>query len=90
VIERIYIDGEVAGAVPTRGLTLSASSVSEEPARLGSKAKEHRRDEGGLRGMLDEVAIFPRALSDEEVRTLYRMGSQSDTLAGGSAAKSPR
>ncbi len=64
---------------PTRGLTLNAKSVSKETARIGGQAKGGR-EERYFCGFIDEVAVFKRALSEEEIRTLYQTGMQGKSL----------
>lgn len=78
--QRIYVDGQATGKVPTKDLVLNAESVSTEAAQLGAQAKASRRQYRHLRGILDEVAIFKRALSDEEIRRLHQMGLKGQPL----------
>jgi hypothetical protein len=78
--QRIYVDGQATGKVPTKDLVLNAESVSTEAAQLGSQAKASRRQYRHLRGILDEVAIFNRALSDEEIRRLHQTGLNGQPL----------
>jgi hypothetical protein len=37
-------------------------------------AKEYRRKDKFFHGLIDELAIYPRALTEDEVTTLYKMG----------------
>jgi hypothetical protein len=67
--------------MPTHGLTLNASSVSPETARIGTQAKEGYRKDRYFQGMIDEVAIYPRALVEDEIETLRRMGLEHKPLA---------
>jgi len=79
--QRVYVNGRVNRTKRTHDLTLNSNSVSTESARLGTQAKSRYRDKRYFRGLMDEIAIFPRALSEEEIQTLYQMGLDGNTLA---------
>jgi hypothetical protein len=78
--QRIYINAQAAGKTPTKDLILSATSVGTEVARLGSQAKSAARPKRHFRGLIDEVAIFNRALSHDEIRDLHRLGLRGQSL----------
>jgi hypothetical protein len=78
--QRIYVNGQLKGTVASQGLTLNADSVGSDAARIGSQAKSHNRSGRYFQGTIDEVAIFPRALSDEEIQTLYQFGLRGEPL----------
>ena len=65
----IYIDGAFVEAVSQWGGNLDASDGS--PLTLGVSRQDQADPWGDFDGLLDEVAIFSRALSDTEVAHLY-------------------
>ena len=79
--QKIYVDAQLKSTEHTLNLILNATSVSAEPARLGTQAKSALRENRYFRGLIDEVAVFARALSDEEIQTLYQTGLAGETLA---------
>jgi len=80
VEQKIYVNGQPKRATPTDGLTLDVKSVARGPARIGTQAKSGYREKRYFRGAIDEVAIFSRALSEEEIQTLHQMGLQGKKL----------
>ena len=78
--QSLYLDGKLHHANPTSNFTLSESTVSTETARIGSQAMSSFQGRRYFNGFVDEVAIFTRALSEEEIQTLHQMGSQGETL----------
>jgi Concanavalin A-like lectin/glucanases superfamily len=88
--QRIYVNGQRKAAAATPGLTLSATSVSGDPARIGTQAKPNRRSGRYFRGIVDEVAIFNRALSDEEIQTLFQLGLHGEPLVKATRTRSGR
>jgi len=88
--QRIYVDGQKKAAMATQNLILNAKSVTNEPARIGSQAKMDRRSGRFFRGVIDEVAVFPRALSDEEIQTLFQFGQQGEPLVKTARSRSGR
>jgi hypothetical protein len=44
-------------------------------------AKEYRRKDKFFHGLIDELAIYPRALTEDEVATLHALGTQGKPLA---------
>ncbi|MHC4406046.1 MAG: LamG domain-containing protein [Planctomycetota bacterium] len=89
--QAIYVNGEVQAVTPAGDVTITPSSLSSEFARLGAQAKSAGRGGRYFPGLIDEVAVFTRALSDEEIATLLRMGVKGQTLTSErrSRGKSP-
>ncbi|NQT16524.1 MAG: LamG domain-containing protein [Planctomycetes bacterium] len=86
----IYVDAQLKAKVHAPDLILNTTSISAEPARLGSQAKAAGRERRHFQGMIDEVAIFARALSEEEIQTLYKMGQQGSVLPKAGRTKPAR
>ncbi|NQT14606.1 MAG: LamG domain-containing protein [Planctomycetes bacterium] len=76
----LYLDGKLHHTNPSSNFTLSETTLSTETARIGGQATRHNREKWYFNGFIDEVAIFTRALSEEEIQTLHRMGSQGEPL----------
>ncbi len=79
--QSVYIDGKLKGSLVTPGFVLNTSTLSSHTARIGGPAKKDNR--GKFRyfpGLLDDVAIFTRALDEQEIESLYGMRSQGRTL----------
>jgi len=74
-IARVFLDGEMAGNETESG----EIEPSTFPFRIGQAA--FQKDRGTI-GRIDEVAIFNRALSPDEVRTVYRMGRAGPAADG--------
>ena len=74
----LYLDGVLDG---TRTDTTTGSTTNDSPLFLGQRGSEINR----FKGELDEVLIYPRALSTDEIRVLYQAGWQEVTLAAGGA-----
>lgn len=70
---KVFLDGEIAGEEPIP-VPIVASNI---PFRIGQSA--HSKDRG-VHGRIDEVAVFNRALSEDEVRTLFRIGQAGRPL----------
>lgn len=66
----IYIDGKLDNSASVTG-TLA---VNNQPVLIGANAEQAGRN---LTGLLDEVAIYQRALNADQVREHYRLGSGS-------------
>jgi len=75
---------------PTVGLTLNASSLSAEPARIGALPGAGDPSTVDFRGLIDELAIFDRALSEQEVQTLCQLGLRGEPLVKTGRRPSPR
>ena len=88
--QRLYVDGQRKAAMATQNLVLNARSVTSEPARIGTQAKTDRRSGRYFRGVIDEVAIFPRALSAEEIQTLFQFGQQGEPLIKAARTRASR
>ncbi|MBP90162.1 MAG: hypothetical protein CMJ64_26215 [Planctomycetaceae bacterium] len=70
---RLFLDGELLDSELVPG-PISPSSI---PLRIGQSAYDKIR---GTRGCIDEVGIFNRALSLDEVRTVFRIGQAGRPL----------
>jgi len=72
-VVRLFLDGELTGEGPiSEGIRPSGY-----PFRIG-KSKYH--ESSGIHGRIDEVAVFNRALTPDEVRTIYRIGEAGRPL----------
>lgn len=79
--QTIYIDGKLAAkAQTTRAGTLGKKSIGHGAGRLGSQSKSPDRKDRFFRGALDEVAVFDRALSQSEVKSLFEMREKSRSV----------
>ena len=67
----IYLDGSLLATRPSQGGTLNAASTT--PFRLGSEAGVG--DPFWYTGVIDDAAVFGRALTADEVVRLYAAGS---------------
>jgi len=79
--QRIYVDGRLEGSMKTKALVLDKDYLGSASPRLGSMAKRVGRAGTEFKGELDEFAIFSRALSENEVRSLYLRGVLGRSLA---------
>ena len=80
--QKIYVNGRLGGTVPNERLVLDTSSIAAgHGARLGTQAKSASREGRYFQGLIDEVAIFNRALSEDDVQMLFRIGSRNEPLA---------
>ena len=70
---KLFMDGEREG----NDIVTGAIEPSDVPLRIGQAAYDKAR---GIRGRIDEVAIFNRALSPDEVRTVFRIGQAGRPL----------
>ncbi|MDA9946784.1 LamG domain-containing protein, partial [Candidatus Marinimicrobia bacterium] len=68
----IYIDGEVYG-VSSQYNSLSGSSLNELPLRIGGNGE----DSGGA-GIIDEVSLWLRIISQEEIQQMMVNGLNGD------------
>jgi hypothetical protein len=79
--QRIYVNGRPAGKVANERLILDATSIGVgHGARLGTQAKSAYRTGRYFRGLIDEVAVFDRALSEDEIQSLYQLGRRGEPL----------
>lgn len=68
---RFYINGELAAATPGH-----LGVPNAEPVRIG--AMDYFRPDA-FEGLLDEVTLYNRALSPNEIRAIYQAGAQGKT-----------
>ena len=85
----LYVNGQLAARVPGEGPALSAEAASKYPARLGTLASG-RDKQLYFRGIIDEVAVFRRALSEQEIQVLLQLGAQGQPLIKAARTRSGR
>lgn len=68
----IYFDGELSASTPASG----SIKTNDQPVYIGGNAENPGRE---WKGLIDEVAIFDHALSEDEITQLYRIGTASPT-----------
>jgi len=83
----LYVNGQLAARVPGEGPALSADAVARHPARLGTLASGQDK-QLYFRGILDEVAVFRRALSEQEIQWLLQVGVQGEPLVKATRTRS--
>lgn len=71
--QKIYVDGQLAETLPTRKFLLDGKTVSQQTACIGRQAGARTR-QNRVRALIDELAVFARALSEDEIHALYRLG----------------
>jgi hypothetical protein len=71
---KVFIDGALAGSDAS---TVTFTTTTSQPMRMGINVDTYWQD---YEGALDEVALFSRALTDDEVSNIYL--AQNGTLAG--------
>ncbi|MEX1114579.1 MAG: LamG-like jellyroll fold domain-containing protein [Akkermansiaceae bacterium] len=64
----LYLDGVVVGREPAGSMPLDCREIFV--GRLNGNASQSRMEARGLVGRIDELAVFPRALSDDEIQKL--------------------
>jgi Concanavalin A-like lectin/glucanases superfamily len=69
-----FLDGVVAGSSETGG----PISPSPYNLKIGQDAFANDR---GFEGAIDEVAVFARTLTEEEIQRIYQMGLQGKSLS---------
>lgn len=88
--QKLFVNGRLVATAASDQLTLNAASVSAHAARIGAQAKSPSRAGRYFRGSIDEVAIFNRALSDEEIKRLFQLGSRGEPLVKPARTRSGR
>jgi hypothetical protein len=79
--QRLYVGGVLAAKIPNDRLVLDATSIGVgHGARLGTQAKSASRAGRYFQGLIDEVAIFNRALSEDEIQVLFQLGKRGEPL----------
>jgi hypothetical protein len=66
---KIFIDGSLP-SVSTGSNTLSATILNDQPVNSGRRSGGTRQADG----LIDDVRIYNRALSADEIKRLYTMG----------------
>lgn len=74
---RLYRNGIQLGSVPCQGLDLNGPANLGIGAKLGEDGKP-RANAGYWQGRIDELAIFHRALSQEDLKHLYQTGMHQE------------
>jgi hypothetical protein len=69
---KLYVDGAVAATNTTNSGTLS---YYNEPLRIGWYSFPATRPEAFIDGLIDDVRIYNRALTADEIKRLYRIGA---------------
>ena len=85
----LYVNGQLAARVPGEGPALSADAVARHPARIGTLASGQDK-QLYFRGIIDEVAVFRRALSEQEIQWLLQLGVQGEPLIKATRTRSGR
>lgn len=73
----VFVDGEIPATVSTRDTNYTAMHDKGADIEIGAILRENNRFGGFLKGQLDEVRIYDRALSAAEVQSLASMGGHS-------------
>jgi len=73
-LTKMYIDGEFIGEDSNYATPLKMANNGTNSSRLeiGARSKKWRRFEG----LVDEVMIWDRVLSDSEIMQVYRLGGR--------------
>ena len=66
---KIYINGKLMGQAPKTG-NIEGDDV---PFNIGGRADD--QGTGKFNGLIDEVELFNRALSPEEIKAIFEAGS---------------
>ena len=77
--QRIYLDGKLAAKAPTGALVLNAQSIAQRHASIG---RESGRSRDYFDGLLDEVVVFRRALTEQEIHAIRARGLEGRNLVG--------
>jgi uncharacterized repeat protein (TIGR02543 family) len=78
---RFYIDGVLDTlAVTPRSGTVRTNTMELAIGRHCGDVEESRCDDGLFGGLIDEVRIYNRAISEAEVKQLYGLGTQPATV----------
>lgn len=64
----LYLDGVMVGREPAGSMPLNFRDIFV--GRLNGSSEQTRQQARGLVGHIDELAVFPRALTDSEIRRL--------------------
>jgi hypothetical protein len=82
----LYMNGVRVASLETPELTqLNPSTVSAIPARIGicAKRKDRRMGRWYFAGRIDEIVVFRRALSEDEVAAIYCRGEAGQSILPG-------
>jgi hypothetical protein len=70
----LYVDGVYKGEPVNGGISMDRSSYGGS-SRVGSYESVSGYDQYYLNGLIDDLRIYNRALSEEEIKALYQMGN---------------
>ncbi|MBI4450889.1 LamG domain-containing protein, partial [Candidatus Woesearchaeota archaeon] len=85
--QKVYVNGELAGTRPVTDSPNDGSGLTY-PAVIGA-SRYHGSFPGTFEGIIDEVSVYRRALSDDEVRQRARKGAATCPLGNYPCAGSP-
>ncbi len=77
VYDGSYLQGYVNGALDGKGRVIGILKATDEPLKLGAYAAGVTA--GLFPGTLDEVSLYNRALSAEEIQAIYKASSPVDS-----------
>jgi hypothetical protein len=77
---KAYVNGALDGSMPVSGKIVRTS----ERVRIGAAGNTHKYD---FQGLIDEADVFNRALSAEEVLSIYTAGAEGKCLPQGQARR---
>lgn len=89
--QRIHIDGELDSENSVKPFQLTSNTLGTKYSdsgsykgrhipRIGTQAKADRREQRHFQGVIDEFAIFTRALSAAEIKAVYEQGKAGKSL----------
>lgn len=77
----MYVDGQVG--IDADRSDASLGRIGAFACRIGRQAKDYGAEQGRwFEGRVDELVVFNRILSEQEVKELHRMGQTGISLAG--------
>ena len=79
---KFYVNGEIVATTEEVKLIQPAATS----LRIGNSAEADGRQ---FNGVIDEVALFERALSDDEIQRIYRLGAAGLSLNAPASANPP-
>ncbi len=78
--QRLYVDGLLKAGGATQNFVLQEDSLATIPAKIGSQGKDADSGDRYFQGLIDELAVFRRALTEPEIGALYRAGRRGYVL----------
>jgi len=83
---QVYVDSVEVPSVLDSGAPVAAIADSEGPLRIGAEVNAAGTLGGVWKGLIDEAAIFDRALSASEIQAIFNSGSAGKCKVNGLAA----